>query len=135
MQLVLNKGQAPTKASDLFARLDLYFIEEVTILKEVNKLVSLEIKFHVFYGTYRRIALRFSLAMKGIHVRANVIDQDYTETVKVLLLNASELNFTVLIEDRIAQLILKRINIADIELVDSLPETKCAERGFDFTGT
>ena len=135
MQLVLDRGQALTRASDLFAGLDLYFAEEVTILKGTNKLVSLEIKFRVSYSTYGRIATWFSLAVKGIHIGANVIDRDYTETVKVLLLNTSDLNFTVLIEDRIAQLILKRINIADIELVDLLPETKCAERGFDFTET
>ena len=48
MQLVLNGGQAPTRASDLFARLDLYSTEEITILKGTNKLVSLKIKFRVF---------------------------------------------------------------------------------------
>ena len=45
MQLVLNSGQASTRASDLFTELDLYSAEEVTILKEINKLVNLEIKF------------------------------------------------------------------------------------------
>ena len=45
MQLVLNEEQAPTKAFDLSAELDLYFAEEVTISKKTNKLVSLEIKF------------------------------------------------------------------------------------------
>ena len=134
MQLVLNSGQASTRASDLFVGLDLYFAEEVTILKETNKLVSLEIKFRVPYSTYERIAPRFSLAMKGIHVSAEVINWNYTETVKVLLLNTSDLNFTVLIEDRIAQLILERIDIANIELVDSLPETQRAEKGFGSTG-
>ena len=134
MQLVLDRGQASTRASDLFAELDLYSAEEVTISKETNKLVNLEIRFQVPHGTYEQIAPRSSLAMKGIHVGAEVIDRDYTGTVKVLLLNTSDLNFTVLIEDRIAQLILERIDIADIELVDSLPETKRAERGFGSTG-
>ena len=72
--------------------------------------------------------------MKGIHVGAEVIDRDYTGTVKVLLLNTSDLDFTVLIGDRIAQLILERIDIADIELVDSLPETQRKEGGFGSTG-
>ena len=69
--------------------------------------------------------------MKGIHVSTDVIDWNYTKTVKVLLLNTSDLNFTVIIEDRIAQLIFERINIANIELVNLLPETKHAEEGFN----
>ena len=135
MQLVLDGGQAPTRASDLSAGLDLYSAEEVIISKGTHKLVNLEIKFRVSYGTYKRIALRFSLAIKDIHVGANVINRDYTETVKVLLLNISELDFTVLIKDRIAQLILKRINIADIKLVDLLPKIKHVKGGFNSTET
>ena len=72
--------------------------------------------------------------MKGIHVGTDVINRNYTETVKVLLLNTSNLNFTVLIEDRIAQLILERIDIANIELVNSLPETKHVKEGFSSSG-
>ena len=66
---------------------------------------------------YARVAPRSGLACKGIDVSAGVIDSSYRGTVKVLLVNNSENDFTVSIGDRIAQMILERIENPEVTLV------------------
>lgn len=58
-----------------------------------------------------RVAPRSGLASKHfIDTGAGVIDADYRGEVKVLLFNFSEVDFTVLQGDRIAQLVLERVS-------------------------
>ena len=58
-----------------------------------------------------RIAPRSGLASKNfIDTGAGVIDADYRGQVKVLLFNHAETEFKIKIGDRIAQIILERVN-------------------------
>src|SRR6185437_9774808 len=60
-------------------------------------------------------APRSSLAWKNsIDVGAGVIDSDYRGNVGVILFNHSDQDFKIAAGDRIAQLILERIAIADV---------------------
>ena len=52
----------------------------------------------------------------------------------VILFNHSDTEFVVKKGDRIAQLILERIVIADVSVVDELSETSRGEGGFGSTG-
>lgn len=52
----------------------------------------------------------------------------------VILFNHSDTDFTVKKGDRIAQLILERIVIADVSVVPELTETTRGEGGFGSTG-
>ncbi|KAF9799650.1 hypothetical protein IEO21_10532 [Rhodonia placenta] len=85
-------------------------------------------------GHYRRIAPQSGLALKEIDVTAGVIDSDYQGKVSVLLVNNSELPFTVKASDRVAQLILERISTPPVTLTDRINETEHREDGFGSTG-
>jgi dUTP pyrophosphatase len=86
-------------------------------------------------GTYVRIAPRSGLAYKnGIDVLAGVIDVDYTGEVGVILANYSTKPFEVRHGDRIAQLIMERISMADPVEVDELPDTVRSSAGWGSTG-
>ena len=65
---------------------------------------------------------------------AGVIDADYRGTVFVLLFNSSDQNFEVKEGDRIAQLILEKINTKPAEEVTDLDETTRGSGGFGSTG-
>ena len=71
---------------------------------------------------------------KFIDTGAGVVDYDYRGNVGVVLFNHSDEDFPVARGDRIAQLILERIAIADIEEVDELPMTERGAGGFGSTG-
>ncbi len=85
--------------------------------------------------TYARIAPRSGLAVKNfIDTGAGVVDYDYRGNVGVVLFNHAEEDFQVKRGDRIAQLILERISMADAVEVDELPDTERGAGGFGSTG-
>jgi dUTP pyrophosphatase len=63
------------------------------------------------------------------------IDNDYTGEIKVILMNLSD-NEDVFIEhgDRIAQMVINRVEIIKWEQVDELKQTKRGDGGFGHTG-
>ena len=61
---------------------------------------------------------------------AGVIDADYRVEGKVLLVNHGTINYEVRKGDRIAQLIVERLNDQEWMEVDGLDETETAEKGF-----
>jgi dUTP pyrophosphatase len=86
-------------------------------------------------NTYARIAPRSGLAVKKfIDTGAGVVDYDYRGEVGVVLFNHSEEDFVVSTGDRVAQLILERISMADCVEVDELFETERGAGGFGSTG-
>jgi len=81
------------------------------------------------------LAPRSGLAWKNfIDVGAGVVDADYRGNVGVILFNFSDEDFTVKPGDRVAQLILEKIDMSDVQLVDELPETARGAGGFGSTG-
>jgi dUTP pyrophosphatase len=90
-------------------------------------------------GTYGRIAPRSGLALKnGIDVMAGVIDADYRGDVGVILVNLGSSPFTINPGDRIAQLILEKIeyntSVQEIGEADDLSPTSRGANGFGSTG-
>jgi dUTP pyrophosphatase len=125
----------PTRGSVSSAGLDLYAAHDAIVYARGRELVRTDIAISVPQGTYGRIAPRSGLAYKhGIDVGAGVIDEDYTGNVGVILFNHSETNFTVSKGDRIAQLIIEKIEYVDIVHVRDLSSTDRGTHGFGSTG-
>ena len=101
---------APTKGSAGAAGYDLAAAQDVRIESKCRMLVKTGISIAVPMGTYGRIAPRSGLALKnGIDVMAGVIDSDYRGDVGVVLVNLGSQPFEIKSGDRIAQLVLERI--------------------------
>ena len=80
-------------------------------------------------------APRSGLAVKKhIDVGAGVVDADYRGNVGVVLFNFSDEDFPVAPGDRVAQLILEKIDMASVEEVEDLPDTARGAGGFGSTG-
>lgn len=87
------------------------------------------------HGNYGRVAPRSGLAVKNfIDVGAGVIDSDYRGEVKVLLFNFGSTDFSIMPGDRIAQLIIEKYTMTNIEEVNDLDATSRGEGGFGSTG-
>ena len=124
----------PERKSGDAAGYDLCTTESHTLGPGERKLFPTGIGFTVPEGTYGQIAPRSGLSCKGILVGAGVIDRDYTGEVKVLLFNLGKDELVINDGDRIAQLVVKKIDKPDIEEVESLEETNRGEGGFGSTG-
>ncbi len=86
-------------------------------------------------NTYARIAPRSGLAVKKfIDTGAGVVDYDYRGEVGVVLFNHSDENFEIKVGDRIAQLILERICMAECVETEELFDTDRGSGGFGSTG-
>ena len=125
----------PTRGSSEAAGYDMHSMDSVTIPPFGRTLVSTGIAMTVPMGTYGQLAPRSGLAVKkGIHVGAGVIDRDYTGEVKILLMNLSSEPVEVEVNERIAQLILKKIETPEVLEVEELTDTLRGSGGFGSTG-
>ena len=127
-------AQLPVRSKKESDGYDLHTIEDGNIEPGQTKLFDTGLSFTVPEGTYGRIAPRSGLSKKGLLVNAGVIDRDYTGPVKIMLHNLTNETYIVNKKDRIAQLILEKIELSDIKLVDSLVTTDRGEGGFGSTG-
>ena len=62
------------------------------------------------------------------------IDSDYRGELKVILINLGDKDFTVNSGERIAQIIVSPVTVADFTITDSLSDTQRGEKGFGSTG-
>lgn len=134
-----ENAYAPTRGSPLSAGYDLYAAYDATIPVGHRILVKTDLQVAIPENCYGRVAPRSGLAYKkGIDVGAGVVDADYRGNVGVLLFNLDFMKneaFEVKKGDRIAQLVIERIEMLDLEECDSLSETKRGDGGFGSTGT
>ena len=88
-------------------------------------------------GTVGLVYARSGLAMKRGIAPANkvgVVDSDYRGELKIILINLGKQAFVVNNGERIAQIIVSPVTVADFKLTDSLSDTKRGEKGFGSTG-
>ena len=125
----------PTRGSPLSAGYDLSSAEETVIPAGGKGIVKTDLSIACPEGTYGRIAPRSGLAVKKfIDVGAGVVDADYRGPVGVVLFNFGKQDFVVQPGDRIAQLILEQVCMADVMEVDELTDTVRGAGGFGSTG-
>ena len=124
----------PARGSSQAAGLDLYSIEQKTIVRGGRILIGTGIAIGLPQGTYGRIAPRSGLASKaGISIDAEVIDRDYTREIKVLLVNNGPEDFQIRKGDRIVQIVIERCSLGEAMEVDRLEETERNSSGFGST--
>lgn len=129
------QARLPTRGSALAAGYDLYSGEQTVIPPGGKALVNTHISLAVPIGTYGRVAPRSGLASKHmIATGAGVVDADYRGPLYVLLFNHSDKEFQIAVGDRIAQLILEKIETPPVVEVEDLEATTRGAGGFGSTG-
>ncbi|KAI9205199.1 dUTPase-like protein [Polychytrium aggregatum] len=130
-----KNAQLPKRGSPGAAGYDLYSAASMSIPPRSRAVVPTDIAIALPPGTYGRVAPRSGLAVKHfIDVGAGVVDSDYRGTLGIVLFNFGEQEFKIEQGDRIAQLILEKIEIADVQEVEELDDTERGEGGFGSTG-
>jgi dUTP pyrophosphatase len=118
---------------DIYAAVD----GEVTLKPGERKLIPTGFKMALPEGYEAQVRPRSGLAVKnGISVlnTPGTIDEDYRGEVGVILVNHGSEDFKVKRNDRIAQMVINKVEQADIEEVQSLSETPRSSGGFGHTG-
>ena len=110
---------------------------EVTILPGEIKLISSGIYLSIPPGFEAQIRPRSGLALKhGISLvnTPGTIDSDYRGLLSLIMINHGKDSFKIKRGERIAQMVIKEVIRADIELTDSLDDTLRSVGGFGHTG-
>lgn len=129
----------PKYMSEQAAGMDLYAcVDEDTVLhKGEIKLISTGIKIALPQGYEAQIRPRSGLALKhGITLvnSPGTIDADYRGEIKIIMLNVGTQDFVISRGERIAQMVINKIEQISWELVNELEETDRGEGGFGHTG-
>jgi dUTP pyrophosphatase len=125
----------PVRGSEHAAGFDLAAAHNGVIAAGGRGVVQTDLAIAVPLSTYARVAPRSGLAVKhGIDVGAGVIDYDYRGSVGVVLFNHGSTDFKFSRGDRIAQLVLEQISMAEAIEVDDLPTTVRGSNGFGSSG-
>lgn len=111
--------------------------EPVTIGPLERVLIPTGLKIELEHNYEAQIRARSGLSIKhGITLIncVGTIDEDYRGEVCIPLVNISNESYTIQPDERIAQMIISRVEQAKIEVVETLTETKRGEGGFGSTG-
>ena len=134
IKVLSSKAKMPAKGSRMAAGHDLYAMEVVFILVKGQTLVDIGLAIGLPGGTYARIAPRSGLAKKKrINVGGGVIDADYTREVKVILMNHGTQDCLIQAGERMAQIIVEKINTETAVQVEHLANTDHGTKGFGST--
>jgi dUTP pyrophosphatase len=110
---------------------------EVTLLPGEIRLISAGIYVSIPEGYEAEIRPRSGLALKhGISLvnTPGTIDADYRGLVGLIMINHGNEPFTIRRGERIAQMVIKDVVRADIEVAAELDETARSAGGFGHTG-
>jgi dUTP pyrophosphatase len=138
VQRLVAAAQLPTRAYEHDAGFDLYSVEELTLQPGERAAVGTGIAIELPARHAGLVLPRSGLAAQhGISVvnAPGLIDQGYRGEVRVLLLNTDRAEpFPIAPGDRIAQLVVVRVEAPDVVEVDALEKSERAAGGFGSSG-
>src|SRR5574344_1084114 len=129
----------PTYQTEGAAGMDLHaaISESITLNSLERKLIPTGIKIELEHGYEAQIRERTGISIKhGITLinAIGTIDEDYRGEVCVGLVNLSKEAYTIQPDERIAQMVIAKVEKAEIEVVTSVSKTTRNEGGFGSTG-
>lgn len=134
-----GKGDLPHYATPLSAGMDLRaHIEAPITLKSLErKIIPTGLSIALPEGYEAQVRPRSGLAAKhGISVlnAPGTIDSDYRGDIGVILVNLSQEEYTIVPQDRIAQLVITQHSQVEWQIVEALPDSERGSGGFGSTG-
>ncbi|RLC08766.1 MAG: dUTP diphosphatase [Deltaproteobacteria bacterium] len=130
-----NPKHKPFKKHEADAGFDIFANEAVVIPANSYAIVSTCLKVAIPEGYVGILKSRSGMACKhGVETGAGVIDSTYRGYINVKLYNTSNKDYTVVIGDKITQMLIQKVNLLDWIEVESLDETERGSNGFGSTG-
>jgi deoxyuridine 5'-triphosphate nucleotidohydrolase len=131
---ILEQALPPTKHNPNDAAFDLYAVEDMQIPVNKTDIVHTGISIEIPTGYFGKIESRSSLAKRGIFCTAGVIDSGYRGEIMIVINNLSQDKYSIKQGDRIAQMIIHRIQNFEIIESDILDEKLDRGGGFGSSG-
>ena len=130
-----ENAKLPEFAHMTDAGADLFSIEEVVLKPNQRALISTGIALEIPEGYVGLIWDKSGISSKhGITTMAGVIDSGYRGEVKVLLINLSDEKYKIEVGDKLAQILIQKIEQPKFEEANELSAADRGDKGFGSTG-
>ena len=139
LEKITKNATIPRYMSKKASGMDLYAcVSKKVILRSFErKLIPTGIRISIPRGYEVQIRPRSGLAWEygvGVLNSPGTVDSDYRGEVKVILINLGKSPFVIKPNDRIAQMVLNKVEQIDLKVVKSLENTERGCGGFGHTG-
>ena len=114
--------------------MDMHSMENVTIppMGHVRLYHGFAMEFPVGYAAI--VKDKSSISQKGLHTMGGVFDAGYRGEYNTHLVNLSDKDITIEAGDKVSQIIVYPVAIAELEEVEELTESERGTSGFGSTG-
>ena len=134
MKVVLDANAIlPTRAHEWDAGYDLYSREDAIVYAGDSWTFDTGVHMAIKPGWVGDVKSKSGLMMNGI-ITDGTVDSGYTGSIRVKLFNVSRCAMSFVKGQKIAQLVLKKIDTPELEVVDRLEETSRGDGGFGSSG-
>ncbi len=130
-----NKAVLPSYAHENDAGMDLFSVEDFILSSGERIVCQTGIAMAIPMGFVGLIWDKSGIAAKrGIKTLSGVIDSSYRGEIGVVLYNLSGEDYKISKGDKVAQMLIQKIESPEIEEVDNLEDTDRGDGGFGSTG-
>ncbi|MDO8603860.1 MAG: dUTP diphosphatase [bacterium] len=129
------KAKIPTYAHADDAGFDLCSVEKVTIPSGGRVLIGTGIAMEILDGYAGFVWDKSGLSnTHGLKILGGVMDAGYRGEIKIGLVNLGESNYTIEAGHKVAQVVIQKVEHAEIKEVSELSDTVRGHGGFGSTG-
>lgn len=129
-----DEAKMPSYAHPGDVGMDLYAMETVTIPPMGHERIWHGFAFEFEEGYAAIVKDKSSISKAGLHTMGGVFDAGYRGEYNTHLVNLSNEPYTIEVGDKVAQLIIYPIAIAELEETNTLADSVRGEGGFGSTG-
>ncbi len=128
-------AKLPEYAHSFDAGMDLFSVEDLVLKKGEVKAVSCGIAMEIPDGFVGLIWDKSGLALNsGIKTMGGVVDAGYRGEIKVILINLSDSEFQIKKGQKVAQMLIQKVENCTIKEVKELSSSERDKKGFGSTG-
>ena len=116
------------------AGMDLYSVEDLILRPNYRAKIKTGISIELPSGYVSLVWDKSGVSSKGIKVLGGVLDSGYRGEYIVMLVNLSSEDFEIKKGQKVAQLLIQKVENPEIEIADELSDTSRGAGGFGSTG-
>jgi dUTP pyrophosphatase len=139
MKLLFKKlhpnAKLPSFAHHDDAGMDIHLVEDLTLLPGLATKVPIGLAAHIPEDCVGLIWDKSSIGSKGVRNLGGVIDAGYRGELTLILINLTKEPITFSAGQKIAQMLIQRVEHPEIIETDNLEESKRGAGAFGSTGT
>ena len=133
-QRISELAKKPSRTHNTDAGIDLYSSEYYSLLPGEKRLIKTGIKMAIPKNYVGLIWDKSGIANNGIHTMGGVIDSEYRGEIKIILINLSEDIYNITAGQKIAQMLIQKIDFPEIIEKEINDITNRNENGFGSSG-